>query len=64
MVAVPVATPNTTPVLELIVAMLVFELLQAPPPALELRVVFPLVQMDWLPLSVPADDGQLVTVIL
>ena len=61
MVAVPPVTPVTTPELALTEAMPGALLDQVPPAAVETKVVVPLAQMFWLPLSVPA-LGAAVTV--
>ena len=61
MVAVPAATPVTTPEVVLTVAMLVSLLDQAPPLMVEVKADVPLTQMFWFPLSVPA-VGAVVTV--
>ena len=61
MVAVPAVKPVTNPVVALTVAMLVSLLDQVPPVMEELKVVVPLTQMLWFPLSVPA-VGAVVTV--
>ena len=63
MVAVPAATPVTTPEVALTLAMLVSLLDQDPPVMEELKVVVPLTQMLWFPLSVPA-VGAAVTVMV
>ena len=54
MVAVPAVTPVTRPEVALTVAMLVSLLDQDPPVMEELKVVVPLTQILWFPLSVPA----------
>ena len=66
MVAVPAATPVTTPVLLLTVAIPVLFEVQAPPAApLEEKVVVPATQMFCVPLTVPAFGvGVTVTVTL
>ena len=61
MVAVPAATPVTSPVLEFTVATAGVLLDQEPPVAVEVKVDVPLTQMLWFPLSVPA-VGVAVTV--
>ena len=63
-VAVPAATPVTTPVLLLTVAVPVAFEVQAPPAApFDERVVVPAAQMFWVPLRVPA-FGAAVTLIV
>jgi hypothetical protein len=63
-VAFPAATPVTTPE-ELTVAMLVVELVQAPPVTVEVNVVVPATQTDCVPDNVPAEvAGVTVTVIV
>jgi len=57
MVAVPAATPVTTPEVVSTVAMLVSLLDQAPPEMVEVKVDVPLTQMFWFPLIVPAVGG-------
>ena len=66
MVAVPAATPVTTPVLLLTVAIPVLFEVQAPPAApLDEKVVVPATQMFCVPLSVPAfGDAVTVTVLV
>jgi hypothetical protein len=61
MVAVPAATPVTSPVVALTVAIAGVLLDQAPPEMVEVNVDVPLTQMLWLPLRVPA-EGAAVTV--
>ena len=61
MVAVPAATPVTSPVVALTVATAGVLLDQAPPEMVEVNVDVPLTQMFWFPLSVPA-VGAVVTV--
>jgi hypothetical protein len=61
MVAVPAATPVTTPEVALTLAMLVSLLDQDPPVTVEVKADVPLTQMFWFPLSVPA-VGAAVTV--
>ena len=64
MVAVPAATPVTTPVLLLTVATPVASDVQAPPAfPLDEKVVVPAVQMFCVPLRVPA-FGAAVTVMV
>jgi hypothetical protein len=64
MLAVPAATPVTTPELMLTVAIPVASDVQAPPAfPFELNVVVPAAQMFCVPLSVPA-FGAAVTVIV
>jgi hypothetical protein len=62
MVAVPAATPVTTPEVALTVAMLAELLDQEPPLTVEVRVDVPLTQMFWVPLRVPAMVEVTVTV--
>jgi len=61
MVAVPAATPVTTPVEAFTVATPTALLDQLPPLTVEANVVVPATQMLWFPLSVPA-VGSVVTV--
>ena len=61
MVAVPAAIPVTSPVVALTVATAGVLLDQAPPEMVEVKVVVPVTQMLWFPLSVPA-VGAAVTV--
>ena len=63
MVAVPAATPVTTPEVALTLAMLVSLLDQDPPVMVEVMVDVPITQMLWFPLSVPA-VGAAVTVMV
>ena len=62
MVAVPAATPVTTPEVALTVAMLAELLDQEPPLTVEVKVDVPLTQMFWVPLRVPAVMAVTVTV--
>jgi len=64
MVAVPAATPVTTPEEALTVAMLVELLDQEPPLTVEVKVDVPLIQMFWVPLRVPAMVAVTVTVLV
>ena len=61
MVAVPAVKPVTRPVVALTVATAGVLLDQDPPVMEELKVVVPLTQILWFPLSVPA-VGAVVTV--
>ena len=63
MVAVPPLTPVTRPEVAFTVAIPGALLDQVPPVAVEAKVVVPLEQMFWFPLSVPA-LGAAVTVTL
>jgi hypothetical protein len=54
MVAVPAATPVTTPVVAFTVATEVLEDDQVPPETVEVNVVVPVPQMVWVPPKVPA----------
>ena len=63
MVAVPAVKPVTRPVVALTVATAGVLLDQEPPVMEELKVVVPLTQMLWFPLSVPA-VGAAVTVMV
>jgi hypothetical protein len=63
MVAVPADTPVTSPVEALIVATPVALLVQLPPVIVDVKVVVPATQTDWLPLRVPAVGG-VVTVMV
>ncbi len=61
MVALPAATPVTSPEVVLMVAMAGVLLDQDPPVMVEVKVDVPLTQMPCVPLSVPA-EGVAVTV--
>ena len=61
MVAVPAATPVTSPVVALTVAIAGVLLDQAPPEMVDAKIDVPFTQMPCVPLSVPA-DGVAVTV--
>jgi hypothetical protein len=61
MVAVPAATPVTSPVVALTVAIAGVLLDQAPPEMVDAKIDVPFTQMPWLPLRVPA-EGAAVTV--
>ena len=63
MIAVPAATPLTTPVEAFTVAIPVALLDQLPPDTVEVNVVVPPTQIPCVPLRVPADGG-LVTVMV
>jgi hypothetical protein len=60
---VPADTAVTTPVVAFTVATAVLLLLQLPPATVELRVLVPATQIDWVPLNTPA-VGAAVTVIV
>ena len=65
MVAVPTATPVTTPVLLLTVAVPVAPDVQAPPAfPVELNVVVPATQMFCVPLTVPAFGAAVTVTVL
>ena len=64
MVAVPAATPVTTPEVAFTLAMLVSLLDQVPPVMEELKVVVPLTQMLCVPLRVPAEAGAVTVTVL
>ena len=64
MVEVPAATPVTTPVDALTVAILVEELVQLPPDTEELNVVVPVVHISSVPLNVPALGGAVTVTVL
>ena len=64
MVAVPAVTPVTRPEVALTVAMLVSLLDQDPPVMEELKVVVPLTQILWFPLSVPAVGAAVTVTVL
>ena len=64
MVAVPADTPVTTPVVAFTVATAVLLLLQLPPDTVELKVLVPATQIDWVPLSVPAVGAALTVTVL
>jgi hypothetical protein len=57
MIAVPAATPLTTPVEAFTVAIPVALLDQLPPDTVEVNVVVPPTQIPCVPLMVPADAG-------
>ena len=61
MVAVPAATPVTSPVVALTVAMAGILLDQAPPEMVDAKIDVPFTQIPCVPLSVPA-VGAAVTV--
>ena len=62
MVAVPAATPDTTPLLEFTVATELFEEVHVPPAfPFEVKVVEPVLHIACVPLNVPA-FGAVVTV--
>jgi hypothetical protein len=54
---VPADTPVTTPVVAFTVATAVLLLLQMPPATVELKVLVPATQIDWVPLNTPAFAG-------
>jgi hypothetical protein len=60
---VPADTAVTTPVVAFTVATAVLLLLQLPPATVELNVLVPATQIDWVPLNTPA-VGAAVTVIV
>jgi hypothetical protein len=64
MVAVPAATPVTTPEEALTVAILVELLDQEPPLTVEVKAEVPFTQMAWVPLRVPAVVAVTVTVLV
>ena len=64
MVAVPAATPVTTPVEAFTVATPAALLDQLPPLTVEANVVVPLTQMLCVPLSVPAEAGAVTVTVL
>jgi len=64
MVAVPAATPVTTPVVVFTVATLASLLDQLPPLAVEANVVVPFTQMLCIPLRVPAEGGAVTVTVL
>ncbi len=64
MVAVPAATPVTTPEEALTVAILVELLDQEPPLTVEVKAEVPFTQMVWVPLRVPAVVAVTVTVLV
>jgi hypothetical protein len=63
MVAVPAATPVTSPVVALTVAIAGVLLDQAPPEMVDAKIDVPFTQMPCVPLSVPA-EGVAVTVTM
>jgi hypothetical protein len=64
MVAVPAATPVTTPEEALTVAILVELLDQEPPLTVEVKAEVPFTQMVWVPLRVPAVVAVTVMVLV
>ena len=64
MVAVPAATPVTTPEEALTVATLVELLDQEPPLTVEVKAEVPFTQMVWVPLRVPAVVAVTVMVLV
>ena len=64
MVAVPAATPVTTPVESFTVATPAALLDQLPPLTVEANVVVPFTQMLCVPLRVPADTGAVTVTVL
>jgi hypothetical protein len=64
MVAVPAATPVTTPEEALTVDTLVELLYQEPPLTVEVKAEVPFTQMVWVPLRVPAVVAVTVTVLV
>ena len=64
MVAVPAATPVTTPEVAFTLAMLVSLLDQLPPLTVEANVVVPATQMLCVPLRVPAEAGAVTVTVL
>ena len=63
MVAVPAATPVTTPVEAFTVATPAALLDQLPPLTVEANVVVPLTQMLCVPLRVPAEAGAATVIV-
>ena len=63
MVAVPAATPVTTPVEAFTVATPAVLLDQLPPLTVEANVVVPFVHISWVPLSVPAEAGAATVIV-
>ena len=63
MVAVPAATPVTSPVFAFTVAMAVLLLLQLPPVVVEVNCVFEPTQIACVPLSVPADEAAVTVTV-
>jgi len=63
MVAVPAATPVTTPVEAFTVATSGALLDQLPPGCIEVNVVVPFTQMFCVPLSVPAEVGAATVIV-
>jgi hypothetical protein len=59
MVAVPLPTPVTTPLVASTVAILVLLLLQDPPDTVEVRVEVSPTQIDWPPDNVPGSEQAL-----
>ena len=64
MVAVPAATPVTTPVEAFTVATPTALLDQLPPLTVDANVVVPFVQISWVPLRVPAEAGAVTVTVL
>ena len=64
MVALPAATPVTSPEVALTVAMVGSLLDQEPPLTVEVKAEVPFTQMAWVPLRVPAVVAVTVTVLV
>ena len=64
MVAVPAATPVTTPVEAFTVATPTALLDQLPPLTVEVNVVVPAIRMLCVPLRVPAEAGAVIVTVL
>ena len=64
MIALPAATPVTTPVVELIVATAVLLELHVPPSTVEVNVVVPFEQTVLVPLRVPAVLAAVTVMVL
>jgi hypothetical protein len=61
---VPADTAVTTPVVAFTVATAVLLLLQLPPASVELRVLVPATQIDWVPLNTPAVGAAVTVTVL
>jgi hypothetical protein len=61
---VPADTAVTTPVVAFTVATAVSLLLQLPPATVELNVLVPATQIDWVPLNAPAVGAAVTVTVL
>jgi hypothetical protein len=64
MLADPAEEPITSPVDELTVATAGLLLLQLPPATVELNVLVPATQIDWVPLNTPAVGAAVTVTVL